>query len=124
MHSPHSTHLFRSDEIRGPSGSFDMERAPIPWISVQAVTHRKHSTQRSGHEPRKAVVYGAAHVEVGAGGSTPVLAVFFEQCLKTAYDLGNDFLRDSSDPGSFERPPVQALHLVRPHHTRHGQSRR
>ena len=64
---------------------------------------------------------------VGAGGEKPPatrLAVFFEQCLKTAYDLSNDFLRDSSDAGHFARPPVQALYLVRPHHTRHGQSRR
>lgn len=49
-----------------------------------------------------------------------LLAVLYEQNLKTAYDLGNDFHRDGSDPGCFTCTPVQAFHLVRPYHTCHG----
>ena len=38
--------------------------------------------------------------------------------------LGNDVFRDWTDPRRFARPPVQALHLVRPHHARNGRSSR
>ena len=52
------------------------------------------------------------------------LAVFIEQRLQTPHNFSNDLFRDSTDSGGLPRPPVQALHLIRPHHTRYAQSRR
>ena len=45
-----------------------------------------------------------------------------EQRCESPQDLGDDFLWNGADPTGLPCSPIKALHLIRQHHTGHGQS--